>query len=181
MKENKIYINGKPISSEKDTDQIKNKNSLTEKPMEEHAPELIQIDENVWGTDLEFEKKLEEQFLADRRLFVRVRYFAEVLCNKIYRSGNDEPEVLPYPFSLSIIDISSGGIGAISDEEIEIDSVLPVKLVLEKIEYIVRYRVVYCIPHEGKYRIGLKLNEKNNIFKRHLKIYIAKLSLQLKQ
>ncbi len=180
MKENKIYINGKP-SSEKDTEEIKNKNSLIEKPIGEHAPELIQIDENIWGTDLEFEKKLEEQFLADRRLFVRVRYFAEVLCNRIYRTENDEPEVLPYPFSLSIIDISSGGIGAISDEDIEIDSVLPVKLVLEKIEYVVRYRVVYCIPHEGKYRIGLKLNEKNNIFKRHLKIYVAKLSLQLKQ
>jgi hypothetical protein len=56
-----------------------------------------------------------------------------------------------------------------------------VKLVLEKIEYVVKYRVVYCIPHEDKYRIGLKLYEKNNLYKRHLKIYIAKLSLQLKQ
>lgn len=181
MKENRIYINGKPISGEKDTDQTKNKESLLDKSTQDYAPELIQIDENIWGNDIEFEKKLEEQFLADRRLFVRVRYFAEVLCNKIYRSGNNEPEILSCPFALSIIDISSGGIGAIGDEEIEIDSVLPIKLVLEKIEYVVRYRVVYCIPHEGKYRIGLKLNEKNNIFKRHLKIYIAKLSLQIKQ
>lgn len=183
MKENKIIIGNSKDGRNKNKRNIQEEHQNKTKPIIEEndlAIELEQIDEKLWGNDGEIEKKLDEQFLADRRLFVRVRYFQQIECSVRYEAADGDPVPLAEPIKLSIIDISAGGIGAICDHEIDIGTILPLKLVLDDISYEIKYKVVYCIANDDKFRIGLKIVQKDKTFARHLKIYVAKLSLHVK-
>ena len=139
--------------------------------------EPIPLDENVWGNDNSILHKLDEKQLADRRLFVRVRYVQKVECNTVYDKNKMEPVLLPKPIVLFISDISMGGIGVISDEELREGEILGIHLVLDNIPYDIKGEVVYCFRNEDKYRAGLKIVQREKRFIKHLKIYVARISL----
>ena len=43
--------------------------------------------------------------------------------------------------------------------------------------YDIKCKVIYCIPLDGKYRAGLKIAVMDKRFMRHLKIYVARITL----
>lgn len=135
------------------------------------------LDENLWGNDYQLNKSLDSQMIADKRLFVRVRYIQEIVCTIIRCDEEAEPVELEKPILFTIIDISVAGIGVISDHEINIGTILVFDLTLDNITYKVNYIVVYCVEMEGKFRVGLKMAGKDKEFTKHLKIVVARISL----
>ena len=81
------------------------------------------------------------------------------------------------PLKFTMIDISMGGIGIICDEPLKKGINMAFPIILDNMKYDVVYEVVYCIPINGKYRIGLKLARKDKAYTHHLKIYVARISL----
>lgn len=149
-------------------------------PTTRQEPEQEQLDENVWGNDHTFLNKLDEGILADRRLYVRVIYIQSIKCNVIKESKESQPILLTQPIEFMIVDLSIGGIGIICEHEIKIGTILIFKLTFDNITYEVKYEVVYCFPNDDKFRAGLRMAEKDKEFIRHLKILVARLSLQSK-
>lgn len=143
----------------------------------EHGAEQIPLDENVWGNDYTIINKLDEKQLANRRFYVRVRYFQQIECNEIFDRIDGEPVPLTHPISFVISDISMGGIGIICDYEITTDKIFSIELVLDGIPYKVKCQLVYCIPNDDKFRAGLKIVEREKKFLTHLKIFVARISL----
>lgn len=111
-------------------------------------------------------------------MYVRVRYIRSTECTKICRSLDAEPVTLRKPITFTIVDISMGGIGIICDYIIELGTILIFNILLDNITYEIKYSVVYCIKMEDKFRIGLRIAEKDRDYIRHLKIYVARISLQ---
>ena len=70
------------------------------------------------------------------------------------------------------------GIGIICDEKIEKGTILAFNMKLEEIIHEIKYEVIYCIPNDDKFRAGLKMAEKNKDFIRHLKLFVAKITLR---
>jgi hypothetical protein len=133
--------------------------------------------EIVWGNDRAFMKLIDEGLRADLRLFVRIRYIQKVTCTMVYEDIEKEPCELDEPLQLMIVDISVGGIGVICEQEIEVGMILGITIILDNIPYDVKYEVVYCIPMDDKFRIGLKIAQRDKVFMRHLKIFVARISL----
>lgn len=139
--------------------------------------EPIPLDENVWGNDYTLLKKLDEKQLADRRLYVRVRHLQKVVCHSVYDNIDMEPVLLSRPMELIISDLSMGGIGIISENELKSGRILAVRLSLDGIQYEVKCEVIYCFQSDNKFRAGLKIAQKDKRFINHLKIFIARISL----
>ena len=137
----------------------------------------IPLDEVVWGNDRAVLDKIDKGLLADRRLFVRIRHIQKVSCSIEYRHDSAEPVELDEPLEFMIIDLSVGGIGIICEQELDIGRVLGVHLLLDDIPYDIICEVVYCIRLEDKYRAGLKIVRRDKKFMRHLKIFVARVSL----
>jgi len=146
-----------------------------------HSNEQLEpLDENLWGNDAVVLRVLDEELLAERRMYVRTLYTQRIECNTISKDIDSEPYILKKPLSFMITDISLGGIGMVSDYRVDVGSVLSFKIFLDHIPYEIKCEVVYCFENEGKYRAGLKLVEKNKEFINHLKIMVARLSLYSK-
>jgi len=143
----------------------------------EKETEPIPLDENVWGNDNVVSQHLDAKQLAERRLFVRIRHFQQAECHAISDNEEIEPEPLPNPFALIITDLSMGGIGIVCDQDIGIGKILLVRIVLDGIAYDVKCRVMYCFWNDGKFRAGLKVLRSEKQFIYHMKIYIAKKSI----
>ncbi len=139
--------------------------------------EPIPVDENVWGNDHTILTRLDEKQLADRRLYVRVRHMQRVECHMVFDSPEVEPVTLEQPIIFIISDLSMGGIGIISEHYIDTGKILAIPLTLDNIPYQVKCEVVYCFRNEEKYRAGLKIVQRDKHFIRHLKIFIARVSL----
>ena len=135
------------------------------------------LDENVWGNDYSILNKLNEKQLADRRLYVRVRHVQRIECNAVHDSVESEPVFLARPIVFTISDLSMGGIGIICDSEISIGKILAFQLTLDGIPYKIKCEVVYCIHNDNKFRAGLRIVQKDRKFFMHLKIYVARISL----
>jgi len=136
------------------------------------------LDEDVWGGDREISKKIDEGLLADRRLFVRIRHIQKVLCSVEYAdAAAKEPLELDRPLEFMIIDLSVSGIGIISEYEIERGKLLGIRMLLDGMPYDIKCEVVYCIWLNGKYRAGFRIVQKDKKFMRHLKIFVARVSL----
>ena len=115
--------------------------------------------------------------LAERRLFVRVRHVQKITCDSVYEAIDKEPVELRNPLDLTVVDLSVAGIGIICDKEIETGRILGIRILLDRIPYEIKCKVIYCIPLDGKFRAGLKIAEKDKRFMRHLKIFVARTSL----
>lgn len=150
-------------------------NAVLEKDMQQTGE--LPLDENVWGNDRALVSKLDNEVLTERRLFVRVRHVQKLTCDTIYEDINKEPVKLASPLSFMSVDISAAGIGIVCENEIEPGKILGIRIILDRIPYDIKCRVVYCIPLDGKFRAGLKIAEKDKRFMRHLKIYIARITL----
>ena len=70
-----------------------------------------------------------------------------------------------------------GGIGIICDYEIATGKIFSIQLVLDGIPYKIKCQVIYCIPNDDKFRAGLKIVEREKKFITHLKIFVARISL----
>lgn len=181
--ENRIVISG---GKQKEKKQNDTKLYIVDTPLntnaaaeQKAAPETVQMppDENVWGNDYTILHQLDEKQLADRRLFVRVRYFLQVECSAISDSAEVEPSFLRYPITFMISDLSMSGIGIICDDRIDIGKVLAIQLMLDGIQYEIKCEVMYCLSNDDKFRAGLKIIQREKQFIRHLKIFIARISL----
>ena len=137
----------------------------------------IEPDEMVWGNDRSFMDKIDEEQRANLRLFVRIRYMQKVTCSTAYEDITKETYELDRPLELMIVDLSVGGIGVICEHEIDVGRILEIHIILDAIPYDIKCEVVYCIPIDGKFRAGLKIAHKDKCFMRHLKIFIARISL----
>jgi hypothetical protein len=175
MADNKIVIVHNREKGKKETE-IKDITANTLGPIPSTNQEPLY--ENIWGNDHAVLNKMDENLLADRRLYVRVIYMQKIECNTILEAIGSEPTVLTKPMVFTVIDISIGGIGIISECEINIGTILAFKLTLDNIAYEIKCEVVYCFPNDDKFRAGLKMVEKDKCFTRHLKILVARLSLQ---
>lgn len=135
------------------------------------------LDENVWGNDRAILDKLDKEVLADRRLFVRVRHVQRIICNTEYEDIDKEPVYLRSPLEFMTADISVAGIGIVCDRELEPGKILGIRITLDRMPYDIKCKVIYCIPLDGKYRAGLKIAVMDKRFMRHLKIYVARITL----
>lgn len=135
------------------------------------------LDQNIWGNDSEENKKLDKEVLAEKRMYVRIRYIQHIECNMLSDSLDTEPVVLAKPMSFNIFDLSMGGIGIICDQEIKKGLILSFKIRLDQIEYDVMCESIYCIEADSNYKIGLKIIRNNRDFIKHLKILVARTSL----
>lgn len=134
--------------------------------------------EKYWGNESTIMNRLEGKLLEDRRLYARALYMQKAECNTLYESLDSEPVTLEEPMKFMIIDLSLGGIGIISEKEILTGTILSFKLLLDSISYDIKCQVVYCFENSGKYRAGLKIVDEDKNFIRHLKIFVARLTLQ---
>lgn len=137
------------------------------------------VDENVWGNDYTLLNKLSEKQLADRRLFVRIRHMQWVECHIIFDNIKSEPSLLDRPLVFIINELSMAGIGIICDNAISIGKILAFQFIIDNIPYDIKCEVIYCIPNDDKFRACLKVVQRDKRFIRHLKIFIARTSLNL--
>lgn len=181
MADNKIIIGSEKEKDKSKPDPISTqKAATTQIPASDAAQVPVEepIDENVWGNDHIVLNKLDEKMKADRRLYARAKYIQRIECVSVMDAGEMEQNILPSTIKFMVIDVSMGGIGIISDEVIEVGKVLVFDLKLDNTIYSVKYEVVYCFTNDGKYRAGLRIKEKDKIFIKHLKILVARLTLQ---
>lgn len=176
---NKIIIGDGKKRDEKETKPVLYE---TDKPLikaagTEHETVQIPVDENVWGNDYTIINKLDEKQIADRRLYVRVRHLQRIECSTVSDSIEVEPVLLTRPIVIIISDISMGGIGIICEQEISIGKILVIQLTLDSIPYEIKCEVIYCIQNDDKFRAGLKIVHKDKHFIKHLKIFVARISL----
>lgn len=182
MSNNKIIIgDGKKREEKKkpglyEIDKPQITDAVTEQETIEQT-EQIPLDEDVWGNDHTIINKLSEKQLADRRFYVRVRYFQRIECYTTFDSIEEEPILLTQPIEFIISDLSMGGIGIICDQAISIGKILAIQLTLDTIPYDVKCEVVYCVQNDDKFRAGLKIVKREKHFIKHLKIFIARISL----
>lgn len=146
----------------------------------DYNPVQESLDENIWGNDRTLLDILNEEQLAERRLYTRVKYMQRVECMAILEDLESTPDLLTKPIAFMVVDVSMGGIGVVSEFDLQIGRILIFNFSLDKIVYEIKCKVIYNFQNDGKFRAGLKLVEKDKEFIRHLKIFVARLSLQSK-
>lgn len=138
------------------------------------------LDQNIWGSDSALNKMLDKEILAEKRMYVRARYFQHIECNTVAESLSAEPIILVEPMKFDIFDLSMGGIGIIYDQKIKNGLILSFNIRLDQIAYFISCEVVYCIEAESNFKIGLRIIRNNKEFINHLKILVARFSLTIK-
>ncbi|MCX7749686.1 MAG: PilZ domain-containing protein [Clostridia bacterium] len=174
MADNRITI-GKDHKEKQSQDK-----SIYETPKNKHSKPLglrqRTTGNKIWGNETEIDKKLDEEALTEKRRYVRVRYIQRIECSCLSENMQAEPKKLAKPVILNMFDISLGGIGAVCEEEIKKGSVLYIYINLDQLPYEVKCEVMYCVPVDNSYRIGLSLIREDKAFIRHLKVIVARLS-----
>jgi len=155
-------------------------NQITDQQAIKEAIEELLLYDDELNNERFVLNKLDENQRAERRRYVRAAYMQKIECNSMADDLESEPVMLQKPITFMIIDISMGGIGVISDYELEVGKVLAFKIKFDHFSYDIRCQVVYCFEHEGKYRAGLKLVKGDKQFIKHLKIMVARITLQNK-
>lgn len=182
MADNKITI-GKENSKEKNTAEIEllKKGELYVPVPEAYdrnkIPRPKSPDDNLWGNDWQINKSIDKDYLAEKRLFVRVRYIQHMECKISHMDPEESPHEPDRLMRFTIFDISMGGIGAICEEPVAKDSILVFSLQLDHMFYEINCQVIYCIPIDNVFRLGLKILTKEKNFVKHLKLFVARLSL----
>lgn len=178
MANNKITIGVNKKDKHDKTKNIPNEELLDPsvqpaEPEEETPP----LDENVWGNDFKLNKQLDKDYLEEKRRYVRVRYIQQLECPAISKDISEEFTPLSRPIVLTMSDLSMGGIGAVCEHELDVGSILSFDITLDNFKYTIQCQVVYCILMEESFRVGLKIVGKNKEFVKHLKILVARISL----
>lgn len=176
---NKIIIGEGRKKDKKETKRVLYVADKPQKTTVNTEQETVQIpvDENVWGNDYTIINKLDATQIANRRLYIRVRYVQRIECRTTFDNIEEEPVLLAQPIVFIISDISMGGIGIICEQEISVGKIFSIPLKLDHISYDIKCEVVYCFQNDNKYRAGLKIVHKDKQFISHLKIVVARISL----
>lgn len=135
-------------------------------------------DDKVWGNDSILDRQLDTEYLEEKRRYVRVRYLQNIECQSICENLNADPVRLNKPITITLSDVSMGGIGAVCSIQLDVGSIMEFNMSIDQLKYTILCEVVYCISMDESYRIGLKIVKKNKDFIRHLKILVARISLQ---
>ncbi|MCX7709806.1 MAG: PilZ domain-containing protein [Clostridia bacterium] len=182
MADNRITIGtGKPKKGEEKEVELLKKSDLyvpeTEPEVPAQEPPKESLDDNLWGNDWYLNKQVDPKYLAEKRLFVRVRYIQRIDCRMFCPSLSEEPQKLTEPFGFTVFDVSMGGIGAISEHPKSEGDILVFKLNLDHLSYEVKCEVVYSIPIDNVFRLGFRILTKDKDFIKHLKLFVARISL----
>ena len=114
--------------------------------------------------------------LYSRRKYVRVLYSQEILCDTIFNPGSEEPIKISKPLKFTCVDIGMGGIGILSNNEFEIDTIFSFNLCIDSIIYEISAKVIYCIPYGEIYRVGVEFLSLSSNLEDHIKRLVARLS-----
>lgn len=142
--------------------------------------EWLQLREYVLKSDKELSKQVEDDILTERRRYVRVKCIQKVVCSKLFNKKDpDYPIILDSPINLTLFDISIGGVGAVCESDIDIDTIMYFDFVLDMQPYKVKAKVVYCFPVDGLYRLGFRFVDAGKQLSNHIKKYVTRLSLYM--
>jgi hypothetical protein len=154
-------------------------NNLPVSPVEqEQKKEQKSADDSVWGNDTLLDRQLSKEHLDEKRRYTRVRHVQRIECRTIIENINTEYITLNKPIILTLSDISMGGIGAVSDQELKTGSILEFDINLDHLKYNIQCEIIYCVSMDESFRIGLSFAKKDKDFVKHLKILVARISLQ---
>lgn len=112
----------------------------------------------------------------DRRNFVRVSYSQEVKCEKICAPNSDTVIELSKPLDLLSVDLSLGGISLESNSEIDKGTLLTFNYKIESTIYELSTIVVYCIPYNNIYRIGVEFTSLSKDLEVQIKKIVTRLT-----
>ncbi|MEA4848596.1 MAG: PilZ domain-containing protein [Clostridiaceae bacterium] len=105
----------------------------------------------------------------DSRKNKRVGYYSKIQCIKSIQG--DKTEEYEEPLELTLINISAGGLGIISEKTFEKDAVLTFNLKLEEKEYKrVLARVIWIMEKDGKFKYGLEIVNMSGRLYKHLSL-----------
>ena len=104
---------------------------------------------------------------TEQRRYVRVIWQQEIE----YKKENSQ---IMY---MCTTDISIGGIGATTDEQLNINDIITICLRLDDEEYSAICRVAYCACCECEYKIGLEFQEAPRELMTHIKKVVARYSV----
>lgn len=104
---------------------------------------------------------------VEMRKSKRIDCFSRIYCIKSINNG--ETEEYGEPLLLTLLNISSGGLGIASDKLFEKGTILVLRMMLEDISYDkVTAKVIWNIKIGGTYRHGLKLTNISGRLYNHL-------------
>ena len=112
----------------------------------------------------------------NRRSFVRVPFYQDVLCEKSFDVDTQKIVLLNEPIKITAGDISLGGIGAVSNVNIDPGKVLIFTYIIDSIRHDITVRVAYCIFDEFQYHLGLEFIYPKDDLIAHVKRLVARLS-----
>ncbi|MFZ5967920.1 MAG: PilZ domain-containing protein [Bacillota bacterium] len=96
-----------------------------------------------------------------RRVYTRRQHSQYVFCNQFQYDDTSELIILSSQMKSIMLDISTGGIGLLSEYKFEIGNLLYLKLSLENDEHEVKSKVIYCKPVGEMFRIGVEFVDTN--------------------
>ena len=104
---------------------------------------------------------------AEIRKGKRIDFFSQVFCIKSIYNG--ETEEYHEPLELTLLNVSLGGLGIVSDKLFEKGSVLVLRIKLEDVSYEkVTTKVIWNIKKSNKYRHGLEISNISGRLYSHL-------------
>lgn len=114
---------------------------------------------------------------SNRRKFIRVKFSQRVLCNTVINPGDQNPTKLITSYILTATNISLGGLAMLCYDLIVPDTILFFILDIDTIPYDVVGRVIYCIPTEDLFQVGVEFESLSPQLEDHIKRFVARQSL----
>lgn len=110
---------------------------------------------------------IENKDFVEMRKSKRIEYQSKIYCTKSIYNGNAEE--YSEPLELTLLNISSGGLGIISDRLFEKGSILVLRMKLEEVCYEkVTAAVMWNMKKGDVYRHGLEISNISGRLYRHL-------------
>lgn len=115
----------------------------------------------------------DRDLLADeRRRFVRINYNSTALIKEALI--DNIPISFKNPLKLTTLNISLGGIGAMVDNELPVNSEFEMSLTTESDPLSIMGKIVYCDKKEDCYRVGIDFVSPNKDLRQAIKKIVLK-------
>lgn len=105
--------------------------------------------------------------LRDNRIHERINCRADFTCRSYYNTAGEQI-YFEKPVSFEIINLSVGGVLAMSNSALEEDMVLQYTFYLEDVPYVIMSRIKWQEKIAGGYMYGLEFLTTSNMLHRHL-------------
>ncbi len=110
---------------------------------------------------------IEDKNLVEMRKSKRIEYLSKVYCTKSIYNGTTEE--YDEPLELTLLNVSAGGLGIVSDKLFEKGSILVLNMKLEEVSYEkVTAKVMWNMKKGNMYRYGLEITNLSGRLYRHL-------------